>query len=74
MQTEIPTIRPAVISFQLKESLEEYRGFRHVVRNVYTYHLKPEKLKILVGNLEGTFRLASEELTLFGDFLKTLDG
>jgi len=41
---------------------------------VYTYHLKPEKLKILVGNLEGTFRLASEELTLFGDFLKTLDG
>lgn len=74
MQTEIPTVRPAVISSQLKESLEEYRGFRHVVRNVYTYHLKPEKLKILVGNLEGTFRLASEELTLFGDFLKTLDG
>lgn len=73
MQTEIPSVRPAVISSQLKESLEEYRGFRHVVRNVYAYHLKPEKLKILVGNLESTFRLASEELTVFGDFLKTLD-
>jgi hypothetical protein len=73
MQTEIPTVRPAVISSQLKESLEEYRGFRHVVRNVYTYHLKPEKLKTLVDNLEGTFKLASEELTVFGDFLKTLD-
>lgn len=73
MQTEIPSVRPAVISSLLKESLEEYRGFRHVVRNVYAYHLKPEKLKILVGNLESTFRLASEELTVFGDFLKTLE-
>lgn len=74
MQTEIPSVRPAVISSLLKESLEEYRGFRHVVRNVYAYHLKPEKLKILVGNLESTFRLASEELTVFSDFLNTVDG
>ena len=73
MQTEIPTVRPAVISNQLKESLEGYRGFRHVVRNVYAYHLKPEKLKSLVDNLEDTFKLASEELMLFGDFLKKLD-
>lgn len=73
MQTEIPSVRPAVISSQLKESLEEYRGFRHVVRNVYTYHLKPEKLKILVGNLENTFSLASGELTVFGEFLKRLE-
>jgi hypothetical protein len=50
MQTEIPSLRPAIISYDLKEALEEYRGFRHVVRNVYTYHLKPEKLKLLVNN------------------------
>lgn len=73
MQTEIPSVRPAVISSQLKESLEEYRGFRHVVRNVYTYHLKPEKLKILVGNLEGTFGMASKELAAFGEFLNRLE-
>ena len=73
MQTEIPSIRPAIISPQLKEALEDYRGFRHVVRNVYTYHLKPEKLKLLVSNLENTFGLASEELTVFGEFLKTMD-
>lgn len=73
MQTEIPSVRPAVISSQLKESLEEYRGFRHVVRNVYTYHLKPEKLKILVGNLEGTFEMASKELAAFGGFLNRLE-
>ena len=73
MQTEIPSIRPAVISYQLKEALEDYRGFRHVVRNVYSYHLRPEKLKLLVGNLENTFMLACEELVVFGDFLKKLD-
>jgi len=70
MQTEIPSLRPAVISYDLKEALEEYRGFRHVVRNVYTYHLKPEKLNLLVNNLEYTFKMASEELTGFGNFLK----
>ncbi len=70
MQTEIPSFRPAIISYDLKEALEEYRGFRHVVRNVYTFHLKPEKLKLLVNNLEYTFKMASEELTDFGDFLK----
>lgn len=70
MQTEIPSLRPAIISYDLKEALEEYRGFRHVVRNVYTYHLKPEKLKLLVNNLEYTFKMASDELTDFGNFLK----
>lgn len=70
MQTEIPSVRPAVISSLMKEALEEYRGFRHVVRNVYTYHLKPEKLKLLVDKLENTFSMASEELTAFAVFLK----
>ena len=73
MQAEIPSIRPAVISCQLKETLEEYRGFRHVVRNVYTYHLKPEKLRLLVNNLEDTFSLASKELNEFLQYLEKVD-
>lgn len=73
MQTEIPSVRPAVISCQLKEALEDYRGFRHVVRNVYSYNLRPEKLKLLVGNLESTFLQACEELVVFGGFLNKLD-
>lgn len=71
MQTEIPSVRPAVISERLKEALEDYRGFRHVVRNVYTYHLNPEKLKLLVDNLESTLKMATEELTEFSEVLKT---
>ena len=34
MTTEIPGVRPAVISELTFNQLDEYRGFRHVVRNV----------------------------------------
>jgi len=48
MYAEIPGVRPAVISVGLKDALDEYRGFRHVVRNVYTHHLSGEKIKTLI--------------------------
>jgi len=41
MSMEIPEVRPAVISQELRDMLEDYRGFRHVVRNVYTHLLNP---------------------------------
>ncbi len=44
MVLEIEGIRPAVLSAELKEELEDYRGFRHVVRNVYTFHLNRKNL------------------------------
>ena len=34
MTAEVPGIRPAVISQATYNQLDEYRGFRHVVRNV----------------------------------------
>ena len=36
MAKEVPHERPAVISKSTRDALDEYRGFRHVVRNVYT--------------------------------------
>lgn len=61
MAIEVPGIRPAVISSDLKEKLEEYRGFRHVVRNVYTYRLKPEKIEGLVSMLNTVMAKAETE-------------
>ncbi len=46
MSMEIPEVRPAVISQELRDMLEDYRGFRHVVRNVYTHLLNPEKIEL----------------------------
>ena len=43
MAEEITEVRPAVISGSVRFGLEEYRGFRHIVRNVYTYNFDSDK-------------------------------
>ena len=48
MAEEIPSVRPAVISKPVCELLNDYRGFRHIVRNVYTFKFDPNKIKKLV--------------------------
>jgi hypothetical protein len=73
MAVEVPRIRPAVISVELKGSLEEYRGFRHVVRNVYTYRLAPDKLKPLVKDINKVWKKIIKELSAFAKFLRDVE-
>jgi hypothetical protein len=73
MAIEVPGIRPAVISSDLKEKLEEYRGFRHVVRNVYTYRLKPEKIEGLVSMLNTVMAKVETDITGFANFLQSIE-
>lgn len=49
MTRVVANVRPAVISKSVCKQLDEYRGFRHIVRNVYAYHLDPLKLGKLVS-------------------------
>ena len=70
MSAEIKLVRPPVLSMGTRDSLDEYRGFRHVVINVYTFHLSLPKLTGLVENLPIIFgRLRSE----VDDFLSFLE-
>jgi uncharacterized protein YutE (UPF0331/DUF86 family) len=69
MCIEVPGVRPAIISIELKEKLEEYRGFRHVVRNVYTYRLDPEKVKPLVKSIRSVRKKLEKELSGFAGFI-----
>jgi hypothetical protein len=71
MSMEITGIRPAVISSDLKQKLEEYSGFRHVVRNVYTYHLSPEKIEPLVDKVQEVIANSKKELSAFSEFLRS---
>jgi hypothetical protein len=73
MRMEIPGIRPAVISEELCMMLEEYRGFRHVVRNVYSYHLNPEKMRPLIVKIELLRSELTRELTTFTVFLQAAE-
>lgn len=70
MALEIPSVRPAIISEKTRDLLEPYRGFRHVVRNVYTYHIIPEKMKPLVKGIRPLFRQVEKELSAFSRFIQ----
>ena len=65
--------RPAVISYELRSVLDEYRGFRHVVRNVYAFKFRPSRLKELVDGLPGCFNSLKQDLFAFAEFLEALD-
>lgn len=72
MATEIPDTRPAVLSPQARDRLDRYRGFRHVVRNVYTFSLDPEQIEVLIRKLPATMEQIHRELQAFADFLELL--
>ena len=70
MTTEIPGVRPAVISENTFTQLDEYRGFRHVVRNVYTFRFEPAKIQKLVDDISSLYTQVQAELLAFAEFLK----
>ncbi len=60
MAEEVRGVRPAVISNPVRVGFDEYRGFRHIVRNIYTYKFdsaRIEKLTERAGPLFDQLRL-----------------
>ncbi|HOJ62002.1 MAG TPA: hypothetical protein PK878_17095 [bacterium] len=70
MATEQPSVRPAVISESLHEQLNEYRGFRHVVRNVYSFEFESAKIQKMVVQLPSVYNQVRNELEAFTVFLE----
>ena len=71
---EVPGVRPAVITQETCERLEEYLGFRHIVRNVYVFKFDPAKVESLVNKSAPVFTQIKEELLAFGKFLDEQTG
>lgn len=69
MSLDITDIRPPVISYKLKNNLQEYRSFRHLIRNIYTYNINPEKIKPLIEILPSLLKDIDKDLKLFSKFL-----
>jgi hypothetical protein len=65
---EVPGIRPAVISTETGTRLDEYRRFRHVVRNVHTYSFDPANLRKRVNSAPELFARTKAELLAFAAF------
>jgi len=72
MAAEISPIRPPVISEETRDCLDEYRGFRHVVRNVYTFNLQMSRLQELTKGLPRCYGAVTRDLDDFMEFLREL--
>ncbi|NJN96934.1 MAG: antitoxin [Anaerolineales bacterium] len=73
MTMELPPVRPAVLSVEASQNLDEYRKFRHRVRNIYAIQLIPARMEYLVENLPSTWLQIRIELSAFADFLDGLE-
>jgi hypothetical protein len=70
--SDLPNIRPSVLRRETRQCLEEYRGFRHVVRNIYSFNLRPARLKELVDDLDKCFSHLKDDLLAFTSFLEKI--
>jgi hypothetical protein len=65
MQTDLPNLRPPVLSNETAEALDEFLRFRHVVRNVYAFQFDAERIRRLVSQMRPAFLQAQAELQQF---------
>ena len=72
MASDQTGIRPAVIGQDSILALDDLRRFRHLVRNVYTTNLAPDKMAGLILALPGLWSRLRAELLAFADFVENL--
>jgi hypothetical protein len=73
MSAEIQGVRPAVIDRETRACLDEFRAFRHIVRNVYAFNFRPQRLQELADSLRDCYAAVQHDLTGFSEFLEKLD-
>lgn len=72
MTLTVPKIRPAVIRTQTQIGLLDLLEFRHVVRHMYTFNLRRDRVIELVADAQPMFELLRSDLTTFARFLDDL--
>lgn len=72
MTLEIEGARPALLSNESRDILDEFMRFRHRVRNIYSFNLIPERVKNLVEKLSAAHEKVKGELFAFVQFLEKM--
>lgn len=72
MTTEVPKIRPAVISGESFSLLDKVRAFRHFIRHAYDCELDPKELIILQNKLIEGYGKLEKDLTYFFIYVKKM--
>ena len=74
MARDIPGVRPPVIQHETRELLDEYRKFRHLVRNIYTFNIIPEKVMKLARGITKVFNAFNKDMNDFLNFMGKISG
>jgi hypothetical protein len=69
---DLPDLRPPVIKQSTQNLLDDYRSFRHRIRNIYTYHIDPEKVEVLVTRLPEVYTVVQKDIDQFLDFIDSV--
>ncbi|OGC25377.1 hypothetical protein A2291_03020 [candidate division WOR-1 bacterium RIFOXYB2_FULL_42_35] len=72
MLANVPNRRPAVLSVELGENLNEYLSFRHLFRHIYGFELKWQRCQNLAENLPALYKEVDLQLKAFINFLSKL--
>ena len=72
MGIALSQLRPRVLSAATIQALDEYRRFRHVVRNVYAFEFDVTRIEPLIESLRSSFTEVQSELLAFAEFLEQL--
>lgn len=72
MSLALADVRPAALRPETLAALGDYLEFRHVVRNVYTFNLRPDRVAELVSGLRPTCQLVEDDLLALASLLDDL--
>jgi hypothetical protein len=70
MASEVNGVRPAVISEAMRDRLNDYRRFRHIVRHTYTFQFDPDRIHLFIELLAPSFEQIRVELMAFIQFIR----
>lgn len=70
MESDLPELRPPVLTTEAAKSLDEFLRFRHVLRNIYAFQFDPERIARLVSLVRPVWQRVETELTVFTSFLE----
>ena len=72
MALDLGTTRPPIITRETAARLDDYRRFRHLIRNIYATNLDPARVGALVNNLSDLWERARLDLERLADFLDSV--
>lgn len=72
MARDITGLRPRVIKEETRVFLDEYRKFRHLVRNIYTFNIIPQKVIKLANSIAKTSNGFKKDIKSFINIIERI--